>query len=123
MPFACNESTRFISPTKTPEFLAAGLPVVSTAITDVVRDWGPREKGGAGLVEIADEPGAFAAALQAALEQPRAIWLKQVDRRLARLSWDQTWAEMRGLIVTTLRKTARAPGSDDGTLVRDVESA
>src|SRR5690606_8637424 len=40
MPFAINEATRFISPTKTPEFLAAGLPVVSTAITDVVNPYG-----------------------------------------------------------------------------------
>ena len=37
LPFAHNESTRFISPTKTPEYLAAGKPVVSTSITDVVR--------------------------------------------------------------------------------------
>ena len=40
MPFALNESTRFISPTKTPEFLAAGLPVCSTPITDVVSPYG-----------------------------------------------------------------------------------
>ena len=48
MPFALNESTRFISPTKTPEFLAAGVPVVSTPIADVVRPYGEK-----GLVEIA----------------------------------------------------------------------
>ena len=40
MPFALNESTRFISPTKTPEYLAAGRPVVSTPIRDVVRPYG-----------------------------------------------------------------------------------
>ena len=80
-----------------PEFLAAGLPVVSTPITDVVRDWGPKEDGGPGLVEIAAEPVAFAAALQAVLDRPRGPWLKQVDRRLAQISWDRTWAEMRGL--------------------------
>ena len=89
MPFARNESTRFISPTKTPEFLAAGLPVVSTPITEVVRGWGE-----AGLVEIAEDPPAFAAALQRLLERPREPWLSQVDRRLARLSWDRTWASM-----------------------------
>lgn len=49
MPFALNEATRYISPTKTPEFLAAGLPVVSTAIVDVVRSYGAQ-----GLVQIAD---------------------------------------------------------------------
>ena len=48
LPFAINESTRFISPTKTPEYLAAGKPVVSTPIRDVVRPYGMR-----GLVHIA----------------------------------------------------------------------
>ena len=45
MPFARNEATRFISPTKTPEYLAAGKPVVSTPITDVVRRWGGLRSG------------------------------------------------------------------------------
>ena len=40
MPFALNAATRFISPTKTPECLAAGLPLVSTAVADVVRGYG-----------------------------------------------------------------------------------
>jgi glycosyltransferase involved in cell wall biosynthesis len=40
MPFARNDATRFISPTKTPEYLAAGLPVVSTSVRDVVRGYG-----------------------------------------------------------------------------------
>ena len=43
MPFAINEATRFISPTKTPEYLAAGKPVVSTPVTDVVRHYGDVE--------------------------------------------------------------------------------
>jgi glycosyltransferase involved in cell wall biosynthesis len=90
MPFALNESTRFISPTKTPEFLAAGLPVVSTPVLDVVRDYGED-----GLVEIARGPEAFADALARALSRPRTEWLRAVDRRLAEISWDRTWEEMR----------------------------
>ena len=43
MPFAMNESTQFISPTKTPEYLAGGKPVVSTPIKDVVRHYGDLE--------------------------------------------------------------------------------
>ena len=50
LPFARNDATRFISPTKTPEYLAAGKPVVSTSIRDVVRPYGER-----GLVRIADD--------------------------------------------------------------------
>ena len=49
LPFARNDATRFISPTKTPEYLAAGKPVVSTSIRDVVRPYGEQ-----GLARIAD---------------------------------------------------------------------
>jgi glycosyltransferase involved in cell wall biosynthesis len=102
MPFALNESTRFISPTKTPEFLAAGLPVVSTPVLDVVRDWGE-----AGLVEIADGPAAFADALALALNRPRTEWLRAVDRRLAEISWDRTWEGMR-LEISDARRVGAA---------------
>ena len=97
MPFALNESTRFISPTKTPEFLAAGLPVVSTAVTDVVRDYGP--VGGApGLVEIASGAAEMAERADALLARPRDAWRAAVDARLADNSWDRTWARMAALI-------------------------
>ncbi|MBB5696284.1 glycosyltransferase [Muricoccus pecuniae] len=93
MPFALNEATRFISPTKTPEYLAAGLPVVSTAIADVVRPWGEEK-----LVGIAANADEAVAALARALEVPTAEWLERVDRRLSLMSWDRTWAGMRSLI-------------------------
>jgi UDP-galactopyranose mutase len=93
MPFAMNESTRFISPTKTPEFLAAGLPVVSTPVPDVVRDYGE-----AGLVGIAADAGAMAMKAEAMLARPRAAWLAKVDARLAANSWDLTWAKMAALV-------------------------
>ena len=94
MPFALNEATRFISPTKTPEYLAAGVPVVSTPITDVVRPWGED-----GLVEIAATAPAAVAALERVLARGRAAgWLGRVDLKLARLSWDRTWGGMLALI-------------------------
>jgi UDP-galactopyranose mutase len=89
LPFARNASTRFISPTKTPEYLAAGVPVVSTSITDVVRPYG-RE----GLAWIADTAPDFAAAIDQALASDRAARLGHADAFLADLSWDRTWAEM-----------------------------
>ncbi|GJD97867.1 glycosyltransferase [Methylobacterium iners] len=97
MPFARNESTRFISPTKTPEFLAAGLPVISTPIVDVVRDYGET-----GLAEIADKPMAAVLAAEALLARPRQPWLERVDRQLAANSWDQTWDAMRNLMLDRL---------------------
>lgn len=98
MPFALNESTRFISPTKTPEFLAAGCPVVSTRIADVVRPYGER-----GLVEIADDADGFATAAERLMAAPREAFLRRVDRHLSGMSWDMTWAGMSGLL-----KRARA---------------
>jgi len=93
LPFARNESTRFISPTKTPEYLAAGKPVVSTSIRDVVRPYG-RE----GLVHIADTPAEFVAACEAALNEDASARQEKVDAFLAETSWDGTWASMGGLI-------------------------
>ena len=90
LPFALNESTRFISPTKTPEYLAAGKRVVSTPIRDVVHDY-----GNAGLVEIAATPADFAAALDRALTSPDdPKWKRAVKSKLATSSWDSTWAAM-----------------------------
>lgn len=90
MPFALNESTRFISPTKTPEFLAAGLPVVSTPIRDVVSSWGK-----VGLVEIASDGPTTMAGIERALQSARnPAWLERVDRALSATSWDRTWSQM-----------------------------
>jgi UDP-galactopyranose mutase len=95
LPFARNESTRFISPTKTPEYLAAGKPVVSTSIRDVVRPYGEK-----GLVHIADTISEFVAAIETALNQNQtnSDWLNRVDAFLSKTSWDQTWQAMDELI-------------------------
>jgi len=108
LPFARNESTRFISPTKTPEYLAAGKPVVSTSIRDVVRPY--RDLG---LVQIADSVPEFVAAVEVALQtaQKDSEWLDRVDAFLAQNSWDKTWASMSHLIesaVSTVKPSAIA---------------
>lgn len=93
MPFALNAATEFISPTKTPEYLAAGLPVVSTPIRDVVRPWGDE-----GLVRIADGAEAFEAECSAALRDRGSLRdagrRHRVDARLSTMSWRATWAGM-----------------------------
>jgi glycosyltransferase involved in cell wall biosynthesis len=93
MPFALNESTRFISPTKTPEFLAAGLPVVSTAVPDVVHAYGHT-----GLVEVAADAEEVVLALERLLGRRPPRWLADVDARLATDSWDATWSAMDDLM-------------------------
>jgi glycosyltransferase involved in cell wall biosynthesis len=104
--FALNESTRFISPTKTPEYLAAGKPVVSTPIRDVVRPYGEL-----GLVRIATTPAEFVAAAEAALAEDNAKRLSAADEFLAYTSWDKTWADMWRLIeeVVTARLATVLP--------------
>ncbi len=99
MPFARNESTRFISPTKPPEYLAGGRPVVSTPIRDVVRPYGELA-----LVEIAEDPETFVAAAERSMQRfgegspEREPWLAQVDEFLARGSWSRTFRHMSDLI-------------------------
>lgn len=100
IPFALNESTRFISPTKTPEYLAGGKPVISSSIRDVVEPYGTK-----GLVHIADTPEEFieAAASELGIED-RSSWLKKVDEFLGENSWDKTWNKMMLLINESLSK-------------------
>jgi glycosyltransferase involved in cell wall biosynthesis len=114
MPFAINEATRFISPTKTPEFLAAGVPVVSTPIADVVRPYGEQ-----GLVEIAASADEFVARAEFLLRRPREDWLHKVDAHLSKMSWDRTWAAMRKEINRLL---VRAPRRTPATIVAGEEA-
>jgi UDP-galactopyranose mutase len=100
MPFAMNESTQFISPTKTPEYLAGGKPVVSTPIRDVVRHYGALEG-----VKIAATAEEFVAACEEALElsrNPESGWLAEADLMLSATSWDTTQARMAGLVADLL---------------------
>jgi len=104
--FARNESTRFISPTKTPEYLAAGKPVISTSIRDVVRPYGELK-----LVEITDTPDEFIHAAEKILaSSTRSEWLSKVDSFLKEISWDKTWGQMSDLIAKAIerKRPARA---------------
>jgi UDP-galactopyranose mutase len=109
MPFAMNESTEFISPTKTPEYLVGGKPVVSTPIKDVVRHYGQLEG-----VKIASTPEEFVAACEAALDlasDPGSGWLAEADLMLSATSWDTTQARMAGLIAELLGTQKATAGS------------
>nr|WP_277876454.1 glycosyltransferase [Trichocoleus sp. FACHB-40] len=115
LPFAHNESTRFISPTKTPEYLAAGKPVVSTSIRDVVRPYGDM-----GLVHIADTVPDFVAAVETALNQSQdSEWLNKVDEFLADNSWDSTWGRMMQLVEGVI---SNASASSKEALTPDMQS-
>jgi UDP-galactopyranose mutase len=112
MPFAMNESTQFISPTKTPEYLAGGKPVVSTPMRDVVRHYGQME--GVLIAATAEE---FVAACERALElarNPEGGWLAEADLILSATSWDTVQARMAGLIGELL---GEAPATKSAILV------
>ena len=100
MPFALNKATRFISPTKTPEYLAAGRPVVSTPVADVARQYGSSPG-----VLIAEGAEAFIAACERALDLARdpSTWLPKVDLLLSRSSWDETFRQMSSLVERALQ--------------------
>ena len=100
MPFILNESTEFISPTKTPEFLSAGKPVISTAIKDVVSPYAEQ-----GLVHIAHNTTEFIAVAEKELNAiDKKRWLEKVDLFLANISWDKTWEQMHAIINETAEK-------------------
>lgn len=105
MPFAMNEATRFISPTKTPEYLAAGRPVVSTPVADVVSTYGDLD-----AVAIAADADAFAGAIRRQRDLGATDgWLDPVDERLRQMSWDATFATMRAALDAALAAPARTP--------------
>lgn len=112
LPFAQNASTKFISPTKTPEYLAAGKPMVSTPIRDVVRPYGEL-----GLVEIAGDAAAFGAAIGACLTRKDENWLARVDQFIGEMSWDRTFEQMWNEIGRCMREE-RLPGNSEVSLRR-----
>jgi glycosyltransferase involved in cell wall biosynthesis len=82
MPFAANAATRYISPTKTPEYLAAGKPVVSTPIVDVARAYGD-------VVTVVDGGEAFADACLAVAARPDAASVARGIERARTVGWDE----------------------------------
>jgi glycosyltransferase involved in cell wall biosynthesis len=100
IPFLLNESTRFISPTKTPEYLAAGKPVVSTAIRDVVYPYQQM-----GLVSIGRDVETFIAAIEYELKKSAdRQWLHAVDEYLSDKSWQDTFTAMVELMQAVRRR-------------------
>ncbi|WP_243739865.1 glycosyltransferase [Flavobacterium chryseum] len=94
MPFAINDATKYISPTKTLEYMAAGKPIISTKITDVVRDYSICVN----LVETADE---FAEAITYLFDKRDQLSLQlEYFDILKNTSWDATATKMQNIIKT-----------------------
>lgn len=98
IPFADNASTQFISPTKTPEYLSAGLPVISTPIRDVVDTYGIN-----GMVAIVSNADEFEHHASNILQRPgRRERMAVTDRFLAKNSWEKTYYDMQNIITSAI---------------------
>ncbi|WP_424813165.1 UDP-galactopyranose mutase [Roseococcus sp. YIM B11640] len=93
MPFALNDATRFISPTKAPEYLAGGCRVISTPVSDVLRRF-----GGIEAVAIAEDAEGFVAAAELAMARADSSDFVAADTLLAASSWDVIAARMASLL-------------------------
>ena len=101
MPFALNEATEYINPTKTLEYMAAGKPIVSTAVPDVVRNFTP-------VVKTARRPADFVTLVGEAASSPDQSMIAQGLQRAADASWENIVSQMRGLISKASAETAPA---------------
>jgi len=103
LPFAINEATRYISPTKVLEYMAAEKPIVSTPVVDVVEPYGH-------IVQVGRHAQAFVGACEHALHESADVR----DKRIAMMrsvvnatSWDVTAEKMRALIEKPAHSTHR----------------
>jgi glycosyltransferase involved in cell wall biosynthesis len=101
MPFALNEATEYINPTKTLEYMAAGKPIVSTAVADVVRNFTP-------VVKVARSYDGFAAACRSAARRPEPDLIARGIGMAADASWESIVGTMRGLIADALEAKEEA---------------
>jgi glycosyltransferase involved in cell wall biosynthesis len=109
MPFALNEATRYINPTKTLEYMAAGKPIVSTAVPDVVRNFTP-------IVEVARSQHTFVDAVERAWQRPDLELIQQGLERARCASWESIVSSMERDIVRTLEAPAKAVSGSDSEM-------
>ena len=120
VPFLIDESTRFVSPTKTPEYLCAGRPVVSTPIADIVDPYGKNA-----LVSIASSAPEFIRAIEFWLNcDHKKQWLDTADKFLLTMSWDITFSDMAARMRQTfIGRNLTSPPKGDVTYLRMSQGA
>ena len=118
IPFLLNDATRYVSPTKTPEYLAAGVPVVSTRIVDVVTPYGDEK-----ITHIIDNAEQLVDACNFEFSRKNKKWLKKVDIFLKDNSWDNTWQFMQQKINITTRKQGKVIPINRSKLITPIKTA
>ncbi|HWQ55485.1 MAG TPA: FAD-dependent oxidoreductase, partial [Bryobacteraceae bacterium] len=119
LPFARNDATRFISPTKTLEYMAAEKMIVSTPITDVAEPYGD-------IVYLGSTPEEFIAGCERALAASETESRRRIGRMrqvLSRTSWDATAQAMSREIVKTIEKRPEQSEGSTATVAKKPEGA
>ena len=96
MPFALNEATEYINPTKTLEYMAAGKPIVSTAVSDVVHNFTP-------VVAVAHSYAQFAKEVRAAIDSPDQELIARGLEQAKSNSWESIVSRMERIIRDAIR--------------------
>jgi glycosyltransferase involved in cell wall biosynthesis len=105
MPFAMNDSTKFISPTKTLEYMAGGKSIISTPVYDVVRDYDKH-------IEIVENAEQFATAINKLICQHKASHCLKYREILDRTSWDNTVSRMQNLMEQLIEESQYAEAEE-----------
>jgi glycosyltransferase involved in cell wall biosynthesis len=100
MPFALNEATEYINPTKTLEYMAAGKPIVSTAVADVVHNFTP-------VVRVARSHEEFVELATQAATAPNLALIERGLQMAQEATWESIVARMRRLILDAVTSPAR----------------
>lgn len=104
MPFALNEATEYINPTKTLEYMAAKKPIVSTAVTDVIRNFTP-------IVSVAKTSQEFIAHVMHAVQTENMAMLNAGVEKAQTMTWDSIVNQMKSLLEEAAAKRAMPDNS------------
>lgn len=115
MPFALNEATEYINPTKALEYMAAGKPIVSTPVSDVVRNFGS-------VVQIARNTNEFVAACTAMLKVPQTALVARGLQMAADNTWDAIVAKLEGHIADALNEKYNKPAHKEKATEKSEEN-
>jgi glycosyltransferase involved in cell wall biosynthesis len=116
MPFALNEATEFINPTKTLEYMAAGKPIVSTAVPDVVRNFTP-------VVTVANSQAEFISGVRNAIDVPNGEMIAKGLEMASDSSWESIVQQMRSLITSSVDTPAILQRISEAAPVASVSDA
>ena len=113
MPFALNEATEYINPTKTLEYMAAGKPIVSTAVADVVHNFTP-------VVRVARDAEEFVLAAAELAAAPDPAMIARGIEQARRASWESIVLQMQELIRDAVTAPDAAIAAAEATVLADV---